>query len=96
MVFPQHNDPSFTILTRDKFGEIRKYGGDKFKVLVERVVPQAEIEAEAQEGEEENEDDNDDDDSDSESEDEEEEEENGKGAEEEVELTQRNTCHNRR
>ena len=69
---PTGQRSEFTILTRDKFGEIRKYGGDKFKVLVERVIPQAELEAEALEEGEENEDDEDDDDSDSESDDEDE------------------------
>jgi dynein heavy chain len=36
---PTGQRSEFTIITRDKFGEIRKYGGDKFTVLVQRVVP---------------------------------------------------------
>ena len=48
---PTGQRSEFTIITRDKFGEIRKYGGDEFTVLVQRVVPQAEIDAEKEEEE---------------------------------------------
>ena len=81
---PTGQRSEFTIITRDKFGEIRKYGGDKFTVLVQRVVPQAEIDGEKEEEEGEEKED-DEDESGSDSDDESDEEEEGEKKEEEEE-----------